>query len=149
MVDKKISELTAIDPLDGTESFAVVQGGTTKKATADEIATRASDALGLGTAATTDADEYAKVEFYTTTILTTDWTGTGPFIATKTVSGLLSADAPIVDLDVSGVTFSDVPDVVGEFGLVYRVEASNDDELKVYATSEPTEDFDLTIQVVR
>ena len=59
MVDKKISELTAIDPLDGTESFAVVQGGTTKKATADEIATRASDALGLGTAATTDADEYA------------------------------------------------------------------------------------------
>jgi len=41
------------------ESFAVVQGGATKKATADEIATRASDALGLGTAATTDANEYA------------------------------------------------------------------------------------------
>lgn len=91
----------------------------------------------------------AVVEFYNTSIDTGDWTGSGPYIATKTVSGLLASDVPIVDLDLSGVSFSDIPDIVGEFGLVYRVEASDDDELTVYATSEPDEDFDLTIQVVR
>ena len=78
-----------------------------------------------------------------------DWTGSDPYIATITVSGILSTDTPVVDLDMSNVAFADVPDVVGEFGLVYRIEASADDEIKLYATAEPTQDFDLTIQVIR
>lgn len=39
MADTKISDLTAADALDGTEEFAVNQGGVSKKATADQIQT--------------------------------------------------------------------------------------------------------------
>jgi len=80
---------------------------------------------------------------------TTDWTGTDPYVATKTVSGILSTDAPIVDIDLSSVTFADVADTQSDWALVYRVEASADDEVKFYATDEPTEDLDVQIKVVR
>ena len=66
-----------------------------------------------------------------------------------TVSGILSSDRPVVDLDLSGVAFADVEDVQADWGLVYRVEASDDDELKFYATEEPTEEFPVQIKVVR
>jgi len=96
---------------------------------------------------------YAKTVIYTATVTgsdgTSDWTGTDPFVATITVSGLLAADVPIVDLDLSSVTFADVETVQGDYGLVYRVEASADDTLKLYATAEPASSFDLTIKVVR
>jgi hypothetical protein len=39
MADKKISELTAASALDGTETLPVVQGGSTKKATAANLKT--------------------------------------------------------------------------------------------------------------
>ena len=83
---------------------------------------------------------------------TSEWaqaSGTDPWIAVITVAGLLATDRPIVDIDLSGVAFADVEDVQADWGLVYRVEASDDNELKLYATDEPTEDFELTIQVVR
>ena len=78
-----------------------------------------------------------------------DWTGSDPYVATLTVSGILSTDVPIVDLDLSNVAFADVVDVQANWALVYRVEASADNEIKLYAIDEPTEDFALTIKVVR
>ena len=48
MTAKKISELTAASTLAGTEVLPLVQGGTTKKATAQQIA----DLVGLGSYAT-------------------------------------------------------------------------------------------------
>ena len=80
---------------------------------------------------------------------TSDWTGSDPSVATITVSGILSTDVPIVDLDLSNVAFADVEDVQAEWALVYRVEASADNELKLYAIEEPAQDFALTIKVVR
>ena len=92
---------------------------------------------------------YAKTETFTTTIAVADWTGSDPYVATMTVSGILSTDVPIVDLNLSSVTFADVPDVQGVWATVYRVEASADDEVKFYATEEPTKDLTVRIQVVR
>jgi hypothetical protein len=80
---------------------------------------------------------------------TSDWTGSDPSIATITVAGLLASDVPIVDIDLSSVLFADVEAVQTDWALVYRVEASDDDELKLYATAEPAESFELTIKVVR
>ena len=80
---------------------------------------------------------------------TSDWAGSDPFIATITVAGIKATDRPIVDLDLSSVAFADVEDVQADWALVYRVEASGDDEIKLYATEEPTKDFALTIKVVR
>jgi hypothetical protein len=93
----------------------------------------------------------AVVSYYTITVETTDWVvGSGTFYeAVLTVSGLLSADRPLVSLDLSAVAILDVIDVAAAFQTVYRVEASDDDELTLYASSVPSEDFDLLIQVVR
>jgi hypothetical protein len=81
-----------------------------------------------------------------------DWaqaSGTDPWIATKTVTGILATDTPIVDINLSAVAFADVDAVQGDWALVYRVEASDDDEIKFYAQDEPVEDFTVQIQVVR
>ena len=83
---------------------------------------------------------------------TSDWSqasGSDPWIAVKTVSGILSTDSPIVDINLSSVAFADVPAVQNDWTYVYRVEASDDDELTFYATEEPVEDLTVQIQVVR
>jgi hypothetical protein len=77
------------------------------------------------------------------------WTSSDPYTAVLTVSGLLATDRPIVDIDLSSVSFADVEAVQADWGLVYRVVASDDDELTLYATAEPVENFTLIVQVVR
>ena len=78
-----------------------------------------------------------------------DWTGSDPYTAVMTVSGILSTDVPVADINLSSVTFADVEAVQADWALVYRVAATADDELTFYATAEPTEDLTVQIQVVR
>jgi len=59
MATKKISELDAKTSLAGTEELLINDGGTSKKTTVDDVATRTSTALSLGTAAFTDSTDYA------------------------------------------------------------------------------------------
>lgn len=80
---------------------------------------------------------------------TSDWTGTDPYVAVITVAGLLATDTPIVDIDFTGITFADIEDIQADWALVYQVEATDDDELTLYATDEPASSFNLTIQVTR
>jgi len=61
----------------------------------------------------------------------------------------LSTDVPIVDIDLSAVAFDDVEDVQGDWALVYRVEASGENEIKFYSKDEPLSNLNVTIQVVR
>ena len=80
-----------------------------------------------------------------------DWaqaSGTDPWLATVAVTGLLSTDEPIMDIDMSGVDFADVEDVQGDWALVYRAVAGNN-SLTLYATDEPASDFDVILKVVR
>jgi hypothetical protein len=92
-------------------------------------------------------------EIFTTTIGgsggTTDWTGSDPYTAAMTVSGILSTDVPVVDINLSSVAFADVSAVQSDWALVYRVAATADDEVTFYATAEPTEDLIVQIKVVR
>jgi hypothetical protein len=100
-------------------------------------------ALGAGTG---DADVF----FFTTTIADTDWTGSeAPYTAVKTVSGLLSTDRPIVDLDLSAVAIGNVAAKQDDWALVYRAAATDTDELSFFATEEPTESLVIQIKVVR
>jgi hypothetical protein len=84
-----------------------------------------------------------------TTVAILDWTGAGPYTAVKTVSGILTTDKPFADLDLSAVLFADVADVQGQWALVYRVESSDTNEITFYATESPTEEFTVSIKVVR
>jgi hypothetical protein len=104
----------------------------------------------LGTAAFLDAATLTTQRTFTNVSApSTGWTGTGPYTNVITVAGLLASDFPIVDIDLSGVTFADVPDVQADWALVYRVAATAANQLTLFATDEPTENFTLTIKVVR
>jgi len=131
----KISALPAASDIASGDVVPIVQSGVTKK-------------FDMG------AKLDGLTDFYTVTVAPADWSGTNsppvaPFTAVKTVSGLLSTDVPVVDLDMSSVAIADVQDVLDDFALVYRVESSADDELTIYALDEPTETLELTVQVVR
>jgi len=83
---------------------------------------------------------------------TSNWTqatGADPWIATKTVTGILSTDRPTVSLDISSETYADGLFLQTVWNYVYRVEASANNEIKLYSIEEPVSDFDIVIQVVR
>jgi hypothetical protein len=94
--------------------------------------------------------DYATTSNLTTTIDVSDWTGSeAPYTAVKTVSGLLSTDRPIVDLDLSAVAIGNVAAKQADWALVYRAAATDTDELSFFATEEPTESLVIQIKVVR
>jgi len=106
----------------------------------------------ISTATQTALDDKVELTTYSTTIATTDtWTDqTGYFTLAKTVSGIVSTDVPIVDLDLSGATVSNVADIQTAWGTIYRVVTSLD-TVTFYALEEPTfpEDTDITLEVFR
>lgn len=71
------------------------------------------------------------------------------WIAEITVPGIKSTDRPIVDIDLSNVSVEDVLSIQAQWSRVYRIEASDDNEIKLYSLDEPVDDFDLFIRVVR
>ena len=91
--------------------------------------------------------------FFTATVTgsngTSDWTGSDPYIATLTVNGIKATDRPVVSLDVSNESFEDGIFLQREWNFAYRVEASADNEIKVYAVEEPLFTLNLLIKVVR
>ena len=96
------------------------------------------------------------VDFFTITVEgsngSSDWvqaSATDPFVATLTVNGIKATDRPIVDIDLSGLILEDVPSSLNEWREVYRVEASSNNEIKLYAFDEPNVDFELLIKVIR
>jgi hypothetical protein len=107
---------------------------------------------GIDTPAIDIAGEPASA-VYTATVTgsagTSDWSGSDPVTAVITVSGLLSTDTPVVDIDLTGVTFANVADTQTDWGLVYAVSATADNQLTLYATAEPASAFDIVIQVTR
>jgi hypothetical protein len=91
----------------------------------------------------------ANVVYLTTTIATGDWSGTDPVTAVKTVSGILSTDKPLIDIDLSAVAFADVEDKQTEYAKIYRVAATDANEITFYALEAPTEELVIQIKVVR
>ena len=91
----------------------------------------------------------SRIDYQTTTIATTDWSGTDPVTAVKTVSGVLSTDKPLIDIDLSAVAFADVEDKQTEYAKIYRVAATDANEITFYALEAPTEELVIQIKVVR
>jgi hypothetical protein len=50
---------------------------------------------------------------------------------------------------LSGLTFATFEAVTNDYALIFRVEASDDNELKFYASDEPAKDLTINIKVVR
>lgn len=105
---------------------------------------------------TTPDGEITSSDFFTATVQgsndDSDWTQVSsgePWIAILTVNGIRESDRPTVSLDISGESLEDGVFLQRVWNLVYRVEASADDEIKLYAVDEPYPDLDLLIKVVR
>jgi hypothetical protein len=89
----------------------------------------------------------------TATLNSSDWTQAtteDPWIATKTVSGILTTDRLIVvDIDLSSVALLDIYAVETSWSNLYRGEISANDQMKFYATNQPTSNFNLLITGAR
>jgi hypothetical protein len=96
----------------------------------------------------------ASTNTLTSTILTTDtWTDTsGIFTLTKTVSGMLSTDNPVADLELDTIVdpVANAGLIITAWASIYRI-ATSTDGVTFYATAVPTfpEDTPVQFKVVR
>lgn len=105
----------------------------------------------------TPATLAAKTDFFNISVATGDWiletTGTwdGIYIATITqdVDDLFSSDIPIIDLDLTSANATNFEELQDEYAKIFRVEASGNEELKLYAAEQPQLTLNIAIQVVR
>jgi hypothetical protein len=85
---------------------------------------------------------------YNATITAGSWTGSDPFTKEITVTGITATDNPIIDLELSGVTFANVPTVQTAWGKIYRgVTTAN--TITFYATEALSVDIPFSAKVVR
>jgi hypothetical protein len=85
---------------------------------------------------------------FTATITANGWSGSGPFTKAVTVTGITATDNPIVDLELSGVTFANVPATQTAWGKIYRGETSTN-TITFYSTEALTVAMPFTAKVVR
>lgn len=105
----------------------------------------------------TPATLAAKRDFFNISVATGEWilqtTGTWDevYIATITqdVDDLLSSDVPIIDLDLTSANATNFLALQDEYAKIFRVEASANQELKLYAEEQPQLTLNIAIQVVR
>ena len=83
-----------------------------------------------------------------TTTLDTTWTGSvAPFTKVQTVTGILAADTPFIDVVMSGTYTTDVG-ITGAWGGMYRA-VTTTNTITFYASEKPTVSIPLQIRVVR
>ena len=92
------------------------------------------------------ADHAVSVDY--TVTLNTTWSGSAaPYTKVQTISGILAADKPIIDL-VPSATFADATKQENAWALVYRaVTAAN--QITFYAKAKPTVSIPLQIRCIR
>ena len=107
--------------------------------------------LEIGSLATAYTPEQAIIirEEFTATLPNTSWTGTSaPYSKEVIVSGILATDKPDFDLNLSSVSYADIPTIQSAWFNVYRT-VSSADKITFYSHEIPSIDIPLTIKVVR
>lgn len=85
---------------------------------------------------------------YTATIPAESWTGeAAPYTNAVTVTGLLAADTPIVDM-IPSETYETAETEIEAYANIYKMVAA-DNQLTAYATEKPTVDISIQIKAVR
>jgi hypothetical protein len=91
----------------------------------------------------------AVVNDYTTTIPSTSWGAiSGTPFKTVSLAGITSSDKPIIDLDVSGISFGNIAATQTEWGKIFRA-VTQTNEIVFYALAVPTVDLPITVKVVK
>lgn len=113
--------------------------------TLNELALAINNDASFASTVTTSLSNKTEDDETSFTVLTTDWTGTGPYTASKTVSGLLTTDRVFVDIDLDLVNFADIGNTQSQWSLIYKGENTQADQITLFATSIP--DIDLPVLV--
>ena len=92
-------------------------------------------------------DYQAPVRSYTAIIPASGWTGSAaPYICDVTVTGLLAADKPIVDI-IPSATYATAETQLEAYGHIYRMVAQ-ENKIVAYATDKPAVDIPIQVKVV-
>ena len=90
----------------------------------------------------------AVTQTFTATIPAAGWTGeAAPYTNAMTVTGLLAADTPLVDM-IPSDTFETAEAEIEAYGAIYRMRTA-ENTLTVYATEKPAVDINIQIKAVR
>lgn len=101
----------------------------------------------IGQKASLTVDSHVRHGTLSTT-LDTAWTGTvAPFTKVQTVTGILSTDNPIVDIEMSG-TFATDEARAEAWGLIYRITTASN-SITLFATEKPAVSLPIQLKVVR
>jgi len=94
--------------------------------------------------------EYATTATYEATITTT-WTGAeAPYSQVIEVTGIISGEVCTVDIDLTDATdYEEEQAIATDWAKIYRIVASDTNEITVYATAETTIAMPVTIKAVR
>lgn len=92
-------------------------------------------------------DYQAPVRSYTTTIPASGWTGSAaPYTCDVTITGLLAADKPIVDI-IPSATYATAESQIEAYGHIYRMVAQ-ENKIVAYATDKPAVDIPIQVKAV-
>jgi len=150
-----------ITPNDGANTITITATGIALPAPhASEHASTGVDAItpaSIGASADTHNHDsaYAPIGAATTATyeatVTTTWTGTSaPFSQKITVTGIISGEVCTVDIDLTDAEdYEEEQAIATDWAKIYRIVASDDDEITVYATAETTIAMPVTIKAVR
>jgi hypothetical protein len=105
-------------------------------------------AIPRADAVITAVNARATTATYNATIGAGSWSGSGPFTKEVTVTGMTATDNPIIDLELSAVTYANVPAVQADWGKIYRA-VSGTNNLTFYATEALTVAMPFSAKVVR
>lgn len=126
------------------------QANVDNSSNANFIKSMTFDDYGHVTGVTSEAVESgAVIEQKTLTVLTTDWTGLQPTLATKTLSGITTDDTIMVGIDLRNVTTNEIVAKQIEYNKIYRVVTTDVDEIQLYSKDALSENVNLIIQVVK
>lgn len=92
-------------------------------------------------------DYQAPVRSYTATIPASGWAGSeAPYTCNVTVTGLLAADKPIVDI-IPSATYATAETQIEAYGYIYRM-VTQENKIVAYATDKPAVDIPIQVKVV-
>ena len=88
------------------------------------------------------------VNDFSGTITAGSWSGSNPFTKAVTVSGILSTDTPVIDLNMSTINFADVAATQTAWGKIYRAVTSTN-TITFYSTESISIALPFIAKVVR
>lgn len=108
----------------------------------------AAEAKSTAEEAAAQVASKASTNLYKATI-GTSWSGSeAPYTQTISVPGILSSDTPIVDVDLSTISYTDKDSVIEAYAKVYRITTSNN-SITVYADDSTSTAIPIQLKVTR